>query len=389
MHRLFASAALACCLLVPQVGRAVCARVEGVRVAPDILTPVEVQVGIGPGPTEQQLSRDHARVLEDAFDDFVATSGAVSAGAAVIVPDVGRWSTTHNTAPHEVFSIGGIGASATAALVLEDVAKGRVSLADPLSRWFPRTRGADDHTIDQLLTQHSGYESYGAFPPLVGRLPAERPQFLVRFAVRRSTSACPQHAYAHSETNHILLGLILEEEHEHLVHELFTERVLTPLGLYRSRAMHRDMPPPELLDGHDPSGRVVRSFDYGASHAAGNLAMTPRELATYWHALLSGQVVHPEQVELMLDGWSRIPGPPDSPERFYGRGTMLLAHPEGSGWLVGHIGHVPGFSAMVAWSTKLDAVVAVTLSGSDDSEGAFWAMHDALSHALTPPSEVE
>mgnify|MGYP003881592835 FL=1 len=383
MRRTFPTLLLAAAASGPGTARAECARVEDVRVAPDILTPVEVQVGIGPGPTEQQVPADIARHLEQAFDHMVEQSGAVSAGAAVIVPDVGRWSVTHNADSHELFSIGSIGKAATAALILDDVQRGRVSLADPVSRWFPFLPGADDNTIDQLLTHHSGYLSFNAFAALDGRLPPERPQRLVRFAARRSGEACPQHGFAYSNTNYVMLGLILEEEHDHLINEVFTERVLTPLGLYRSRAMHRAMPPPELLDGHDPGGRRVTSMDYGAPHGAGNLAMTPRELATFWHALLSGQVVDPAQVELMLDGWTRMPGPADAPELYYGRGTMLIEHPTGDGWLVGHMGGIRGFSAMVAWSTSLDAVVAVTLTGSNDSTAAFWAMHQALDTALT------
>jgi D-alanyl-D-alanine carboxypeptidase len=368
--------------LAPRTAHAQCRSIESVRDAPDIPTPVEVQVGVGPGPTEQQLKPHQAAILHAALDDIVAKSGAVSAGAAVIVPDVGRWSATYNAAPEQVFSVGSIGKAATAALILDDVAKGRISLADPISRWFPYLRGASDNTIDHLLTHHSGYQSFNRFRALQGRLPPERPQQLVRFAARRSGTACPGHELLYSNTNYVLLGLIVEQEHDHLLHEIEAERILTPLGLYRSRAMERAMPPPELLAGHDPDGRTVTSMDYGAPHGAGNLAMTPRELATFWHALLAGQVVSPVQVERMLDGWTRMPAPPDTPEMYYGRGTMLIRSPDGNGWLVGHTGGIRGFSAMVAWSTSLDAVLAVTLSGSNQSEAAFWALHQALAQAL-------
>lgn len=387
MRRLLASL-LATCLAAasPPAAQAACPTVEPVRDAPDLPTPVEVQVGIGPGPTEQQVDGALARTLEAAFRDMVELSGAQSAGAAVIIPDVGRWSSTYNTESHEIFSVGSIGKSATAALVLEDVAAGRISLADPVSRWFPRLRGASTTTIDQLLTHHSGYASFNAFPALRGRLPPERPQRLVRFAARRSGEVCPSHAFAYSNTNYVLLGLILEEEQGHLLHELETERLLTPLGLYRSRAMHRAMPPPELLQGHDPDGRPVTSMDYGAAHGAGNLAMTARELATYWHALLAGQVVAPQEVDRMLSGWSRMGSETHAgaPEMYYGRGMMLIRSPDG-GWLVGHLGGIRGFTAMVAWSTSLDAVIAVTLDGSVQNQAAFWSLHQALERALSPP----
>ena len=372
-----------------------CPVVEDVRVAPDIPTPVEVQVGVGPGATENQVPRNIAEAMEAALDRVQADSGAEAVGAAIIVPDVGRWSATRGAGPRDLFSVGSIGKSVTAALVMADVEAGRISLEDPLSRWFPRLRAAEHTTIDQLLTHHSGYASFNAFPALHGRLPPERPQRLVRFAVRRSAEACPSDVFSYSNTNYVLLGLVLEDEHDHLLHEVMLEKVLTPVGLGRSRAMDRAMPPPELLQGHDPDGRAVTSVDYGAPHGAGNLAMTAHDLATLWHALLSGHIASPPQVDLMLDGWTRMNPPtpiggeptaqPDGPEMYYGRGVMLIRAPSDDGWLVGHLGGIRGFSSMVAWSTSQDAVIAVTLNGSTHAEAAFWALHEALRATLESP----
>lgn len=380
-----------------------CPRVEDVRVAPDIPTPVEVQVGVGPGATEQQVPDHIRRAMESALDRIAADSQAPAVGAAIIVPDVGRWSATRGAGPRDLFSVGSIGMAVTATLVMDDVEAGRISLEDTLSRWFPHLRGAENTTIDQLLTHHSGYASFNDFPALHGRLPPERPQRLVRFAVRRSASACPTHALAWSNTNYVLLGLILEDEHDHLLHEVILEKVLTPTGLGRSRAMDRAMPPPELLHGHDRDGSRVRSVDYGAPHGSGNLAMTAHDLATLWHALLSGHIASPQQVDLMLAGWTRMQPPTpigtatpsalsgSGPELYYGRGMMLVRPPghapkhEADGWLVGHTGNIRGFSSMVAWSTSQDAVIAVTLNGSAQAESAFWALHDALQTATETP----
>lgn len=360
-----------------------CPVVEDVRVAPDLPTPVEVQVGVTPGATEHALHADTTARLEATLDRITAQTGAQSVGAAVIVPGFGRWSATRGADDHDLFSVGSIGKAATAALVLQASHEGRLSLADPVSRWFPRVIQAEAHTIDQLLTHHSGYVSFNALPPLIGRLPSERPRQLVRFATRRSGEACPSNAFSYSNTNYVLLGLILEDEYEHLLHEQMLTHILHPLGLSRSRAMHRAMPPPELLDGHDPDGTRVTSIDYGAPHGAGNLAMTAHDLATFWHALLVGQVIDTELVDLMLDGWSRMPAPEGTPAMYYGRGVMLIEAPTEDGWLVGHLGGIRGFSAIVAWSTHHEAIVAVTLSGGQAAEAAAWA----LLSALEPPTE--
>jgi hypothetical protein len=46
---------------------------------------------------------------------------------------------------------------------------------------------------------------------------------------------------------------------------------------------------------------------------------------------------------------------------------------------------IDGFGAMVAWSSDLDAVIAVTLSGSIVPQEAFWVLHQALALALETP----
>ena len=291
-------------LLAVYSGRAAarCPVVEAVRDAPDRPTPVAVQVGIGPGPTEHALSPHLSERLQTVFDRDVSSAGKTAIGAAVLVPDLGRWTAIHNANAEEIFGVGTIGQAATAALVLNNAARGRVSLADPVSRWFPQLRGASENTVDQLLTHHSGYRSFDDLPALRRRIPAEHPQRLMRFSVRRSGEACPSHAHHHSNTNYLILGLILEQEHDQLFHEIELDHILAPLGLHRSAAMERGMPPPELLATLDARGRPFTSVDYGALHGAGNLAMTPRELATFWHALLAGQVVPPAQVDQMLSG---------------------------------------------------------------------------------------
>ncbi len=315
--------------------------------------------------------------LETALDRVFAESHASALGVAIIAPDTGRWSGTRGASLGDLFSIGSIGKSATAAMIFNDISAGRLSLEDPISRWFPDLPAADVTTIDHLLTHHSGYRSFNSFPALRGRLPPEPPEGLVRFAVRRSGTACPQPGFAYSNTNYVLLGLLLEQEHERELHDLMNERLLFPLGLQKSRAMERAMRPPELLPGVDPNGREVLSMDYGAAHGAGNIAMNAHDLATWWHALLAGQVASPESVEWMLDGWTRMPT--DGPiEMYYGRGTMLVRAPDGAGWLVGHSGGIRGFSSMVAWSTEDDAILAVTLSGSTQAEAAWWAMDQAF-----------
>ena len=124
------------------------------------------------------------------------------------------------------------------------MARGRVSLADPVARWFPAMRGSLAQQHRPAAHHHAGYRDFDLLPALKHRVPAERPQRLMRLHGTPQRRCLSRPTYTHSNTNYLILGLILEQEHDQLFHEIEIDQTLTPLGLYRSRAMERGMPPP-------------------------------------------------------------------------------------------------------------------------------------------------
>ena len=216
------------------------------------------------------------------------------------------------------FRVGSVTKVFTAAVVLQLVHERKVRLADPVHRWLPglvRGNGHDGHrvTLRQLLNHTSGIPGYDA-PPLYTdfdryRYRTYRPEQLVRGALRKPPTAPPGTRYAYSNTNYLLLGLVIERATGHSRDAEVTRRIIRPLGLRETRlpAASPKLPSPqlrghELLDYAKPL-RDVTEYNPSFAGAAGDMVSTVGDLRRFLVALATGRVVEPAQLAEMTTPW--------------------------------------------------------------------------------------
>ena len=133
--------------------------------------------------------------------------------------------------------IGSITKTFVATVVLQLAAEGRLSLNDSVQKWLPGViTGHGYHpaqiTIRQLLQQTSGIRDYTSDPRFqTARALAQtwRPQQLVNIALRLGP---PVHGWLYSNTNYILLGMIIQKVTGHSPITEIRRRILAPLGLH-------------------------------------------------------------------------------------------------------------------------------------------------------------
>src|SRR4051794_7347391 len=175
------------------------------------------------GPTHGSVVRSPATDAEIA--DFVAgqfRDVGVPGGAVAIVRD-GRVSTSTGfgvadstgrpvtaTTP---FVIGSVSKPITATAVLQLVDAGRVDLDAPVRRYLPEFGLADPAasatiTMRELLDQTSGIPTSAGERPLTG--PVTDLEQQVRALATVSPSRRPGTAYAYSNANYLVLGLVIE-----------------------------------------------------------------------------------------------------------------------------------------------------------------------------------
>src|ERR671934_1466743 len=212
------------------------------------------------------------RQFQQALDQTVANPTVPGAIVGIWVPGRGTWIGTAGLAdratkrPMQVQDytrIGSMTKTFIGTLVLQLVGEGKLGLDDPIQRWAPEVPNARHITVRELLNMSSGLYEYfddrqwaqQAVSPRTGlALRQWTPQQLVRVAVAHKPYFPPGRGYHHSNTNFILLGLIVEKVTGRPVEDVLQARILRPLGLQHTfLPTTNGMPAPNAV-GYYPIG---------------------------------------------------------------------------------------------------------------------------------------
>jgi D-alanyl-D-alanine carboxypeptidase len=281
----------------------------------------------------------------------IEPDGAVMFAGAGLHPD--------GTAPaaSDAYRIGSITKTFVATLVLMLVDEGSVDLDADAAQYISRVEVPAGVTVRNLLNHTSGIPNYTDVEG-IDRLLLDDPQRFwtpeeIVAVAAGMPFAAPGGAFAYSNTNYILLGILIEEVTGQPFHEVLRERIIAPLGLESTWLAAYE-------SGPEPVGAFLQvlaiplpiQFDYTAvgsgAWAAGGLVSTAADLQAFFTALFAGELISADALAEMTDtGVYR-----------YGLGLMADADYD----VVGHAGSIPGYGTLAVYSPETDrfGFVAVT-----------------------------
>ncbi len=259
-------------------------------------------------------------------------------------------------APDSIADIGSITKTFTAALILQLKEEGLLSLDDRLDQWITGVPNGSEITLRQMLNHTSGIYNYtnsNAFLTewqggiSTGQLIVKTPQELVNFAIAEGPAFQPGSQWGYSNTNFILLGMIIEKATgQTYLHELRT-RLLDPLGLKNTYLAGDEAVPNRarryLYEDDSQSLLDVTDISHMSwAWAAGAMASTPEDLVKWGDALFGGAVLQEATLEEM-----KTPAMFAGPGANYGLGIALLTVGVNRGY--GHDGATEGGVAFFSW----------------------------------------
>ncbi|MFJ8388865.1 serine hydrolase domain-containing protein [Streptomyces sp. NPDC094438] len=260
-----------------------------------------------PSPAAQTARKTAAQGVRDGYPGTLvyARNGADAALAAAGVAD------TASGEPARIsdrFRIASNTKSFVATVLLQLEAEGRLGLDDSVATWLPgvvRGHGNDGSrmTVRQLLNHTSGlYDPTtdpAFFAPYLQRHDwgyVYRPRQVVATAVAHAPTGEPGAAWAYSNTNYLVAGLVIEAVTGHSPSQEIRQRILTPLGMTQTSFPVTD---PEIhgphLHGYDLSGNDVTRFSPSYDWTAGAMISTLADLARFDRALFGGELLPPAQ----------------------------------------------------------------------------------------------
>ena len=258
-----------------------------------------------------------------------------------------------------------------AVVVMQLVQEGKVGLDEPIETYLPgliKGEGVDGSkiTVRQLLQHTSGLPEYTDITP--GRSDIfqikdhyAQPRDLLDTALGKPAQFEPGTQWKYTNTNYVVLGMLIERVSQRPVGEQIDERIVKKLGL-----SHTYFPAPgeEKIRGTHPQGyhlsaegklEDITEMDPAWGWAAGAMVSTPSELNTFFQAVFDGRLLSQASIDEMKKGVDTGAG-----GAVYGLG--LIGTPlscGGTSW--GHNGGIHGYRTYDAVGPDGTAVtVAVT-----------------------------
>jgi D-alanyl-D-alanine carboxypeptidase len=285
------------------------------------------------------------------------------------------------------FRVASITKPFVATVVLQLVAEGKLRLDESFDRWLPGlVPNGDRITIRQLLSHTSGLFEYQGDKGFVSAVIADpsrewSPRELVRIATAHAPLFPPGTGWSYSNTNYILLGLVVEAVTGETIDQQLRERVFDPLALaatsfpagteiegehahgYIGSATLPSLPVGTLMD-------VTSLVSPSIGWAAGGIVSNGDDITRFFAALLGGRLLRPDLLAAM-----RTVGPSSQ----YGLG--LLRVQTACGRAFGHLGDGPGYRT-VAYARPNGRRVVVVMVNIDATNVSWSALETAAERAF-------
>jgi CubicO group peptidase (beta-lactamase class C family) len=283
------------------------------------------------------------------------------------------------------YAIGSNAKQFTAAAMLLLQQDGKLSLDDRVARHLPDVAHGNEVTIRQLLNHTAGYDDYWPqdYLPAYITKRADVPRILREWAGRPLTFP-PGTAWGYSNTNYVVAGAIIERVSGQRFFQFLRRRIFEPLGM-RSAF--------DNLSAELPASDAGAYTTYGLGplrpappeasawlFAAGNLAMTAGDLATWDLSIISRTLLTEASYREQATEARRADG---TRAAMYGLGVELA--PRVGRRAIAHFGGGSGYtSANYVFPAERAAVVVLT---NGDSRAVI-GIADYIARCLFAPASV-
>jgi D-alanyl-D-alanine carboxypeptidase len=346
-------------------------------------------------------------------------------GAVVLIsaPDQGEWTGTFGTRtwgteePMQAgdhFRIGSNTKTLTSTVILQLAQEGKLSLDDPIDTYIPGVPNGDKITIRNLSEMRSGLFSYSFDTTVNNTLDQQpqkiwTPQELIDIAFSHPVNSGPGEEFNYSNTNIILLGMVIEKLTGTTASQAFQERIFTPLGLQDTSL---PLPPDSAIPNPHPQGysfgsntSTIDTYALSAEDekralagtllpnnetmanpswawTAGGAISTVADMKTYVEALVDGGLLDAQMQKTRMDSIQAMD--PAMPTSGYGLGIAKFDT------LYGHDGQIPGFMTFMGHDpdTGLTIVIGTNLATVPGGEGSALAILKGLIPIFYPNAVV-
>ncbi|MFC1564382.1 serine hydrolase domain-containing protein [candidate division KSB1 bacterium] len=288
--------------------------------------------------------------------------------------------------PSDRMFTGSQGKTFVAALMMQLLDEKKLNLDDRISKylgdeeWFSRIPNHDVLTIRMLMHHTGGLPRYVFKQEFINNLTtipdkAYKPEELLAFIFDDPPMHEPDNGWAYSDTDYIIIGMIIEKICGNSYYSELDKRILKPFKLKDTIPSDRKALP-GLIPGYTADkaapfflpekvqvdGELVLNPQF--EWCGGGLITTGRDLARWAKLLYEAKVFSQESLNEMLKPVGFSSGKPA--ETGYGLGVFILDTP--SGKVYGHHGVFPGYETAMFYLPEEKIGIALQIN-ADSSSG--------------------
>ncbi|WP_329925628.1 serine hydrolase domain-containing protein [Streptomyces sp. SP17BM10] len=256
----------------------------------------------------------------------------------------------------------------TVTALLQLVDRGEVGLDDPISAYVDGVPDGEHITLRQLADMRSGLFAYSkdaGFQHLLATEPHRQwsPSELLGIAFEHPNQFPPGTQFDYSNTNTVLLGLVVEKITHRPLRDVIRELITRPSGLDRTflpEAAEFPLPHAHGYTDVTPDGTVADATDFNPSWgwAAGAMISDLDDMRSWAENVATGGLLTPQTQAERLDAQ-----PTGAPGDAYGLGIDI-----NHGW-IGHAGSLPGYQSLTVYLPAQKATMVILLNTDIPSNG--------------------
>ncbi len=282
--------------------------------------------------------------------------------------------------PTDRMLAGSVGKTFAAATALQLIKEGRINLDDKIEKylgheqWFSRLPNAKHITVRQLMNHTSGLVRYEFKDQFTKDLTANpdkvwQPAELVAYLLDEKPPFEAGKGWDYSDTNYIVLGMIIEKVTGRKFYDEANRRFIKPLKLTgtipqdgpRLKGVVQGYAGPNNPFGGTDAMIVNGKFAINPQFewTGGGYASTAHDLARWAKMIYEGKAFAPDLLPQVLEG---VSAPMLGRETKYGLGAIIRKTQAGTSY--GHSGFFPGYMTDMMYFPEHKVAVAVQVNTS-------------------------
>jgi len=286
--------------------------------------------------------------------------------------------------------IGSLTKTFTGTVILQLVDEGKIGLGDTLDKYRPYIPNADKITIRELLNMTSGIYNYLEIDWIGKAIFANRfrvwePKELVNAAIKEKPYFEPGAEFHYSNTNTVILGMIIEQITGNRADDEINTRIIKKLDLKNTIFPTANEIPGDHIHGYSDLENKSELVDWTTQNVswgwtAGAMISNMYDLKRYVKALTDGTFLSKELQEKRLTEWVDVKKKGISFVK-YGLAAFNAAG------FIGHNGELPGYITGAFYNPEKDITIVI-ISNIYERDRAILEIFEGLVKIAFPEVEL-